>query len=165
MDKEIYAKICPMLSSCVESLGFSCIGLEFVQDEDPNILRLYIDNEKGIDLLDCESVSRVVSQYLDTVEDILPFHYLLEVTSAGLERPLFNKQDFIDYIGQNIEVIFNSQKSVVGKIIDADNSLIRLDTKSKILEFSYDKIKSAHLIFTVEKCEKKTFKKNHRKKK
>lgn len=165
MDKRIYDKIFPELSSRAKSHGYNCIGLELVHEDEQNILRLYIENDTGVDLVGCEAVSRDISQYLDTVEDILPPHYLLEVTSPGLERPLFTEQDFIDNIGQIAELTLINKKSIVGEISDANQSLVKLNLDSEILEFKYDEIQAAHLVFTLTKGQKKTFKKNNKKKK
>ena len=160
MDKELYNRIYHELSLRVESHGVRCYGFEIVQEDDLDILRLYIENDLGVDLFTCESVSRDISQYLDTMEDTLPQHYLLEVTSPGLERPLFCQQNFIDNIGQTVKVEMVTEPSVVGRLTDANNLFINIDTGTENLEIQYKEIKSAHLVFTLAKGEKKTFKNN-----
>ncbi len=165
MDKRICDKIFPELSSRAKSHGYNCIGLELVHEDEQNILRLYIENNAGTDLLGCEAVSRDISLYLDTVEDMLPPHYLLEVTSPGLERPLFTEQDFIDNIGQIAELTLTNKKTIVGDISDANQSLLKLSLGSEILEFEYNEIQAAHLVFSLTKGQKKIFKKNNKKKK
>ena len=165
MDTKLYDAIFPELSARASSHGFNCIGLELVTEDGENILRLYLDSENGVDLLNCETVSRDASEYLDTVGDLLPVHYYLEVTSPGLERPLFCKQDFIDNIGQLIQATLTNGKIIEGKVIEADDVAVKMLQNSTFQDYTYDKIKTAHLVFVMNKGEKKTFKKNNKKKK
>ena len=165
MDTKLYDKIYPELSARASFHGFNCIGLELVTEDEENILRLYLDGEDGIDLLGCEAVSRDVSEFLDTVGDLLPSRYLLEVTSPGLERPLFCKQDFITNIGQLIQATLTNNKIIEGTIAEADNVIVKISHNKELNEYEYDKIKNAHLLFVMNKGEKKTFKKTNKKKK
>ena len=101
-----------LLNPVVESLGMEIIEREFVLDQGRWVLRLYVDREgKGVTIDDCETVSRAVEPVLD-VEDIIPQHYSLEVSSPGIERPLRRPKDFEKFAG----------------------SFVKLDTKEKINE-------------------------------
>ncbi|NAU77957.1 ribosome maturation factor RimP, partial [Klebsiella pneumoniae] len=80
-------KLTAMVSAPVEALGFEFVGLEFIRGR-VSTLRIYIDSEEGITVDDCADVSHQVSAVLD-VEDPIQTFYNLEISSPGLERPLF----------------------------------------------------------------------------
>ena len=90
MSKEGLIKL---LEPVVEQLGFELADIEVRLGGQDGLLRLYIDKDGGIDVEDCQSVSRQVSAILD-VEDPLPGNYTLEVSSPGLDRTLTKPSHF-----------------------------------------------------------------------
>lgn len=80
-------KLTEMITAPVEALGFELVGIEFIRGR-TSTLRIYIDSEDGINVDDCADVSHQVSAVLD-VEDPITVAYNLEVSSPGLDRPLF----------------------------------------------------------------------------
>ena len=83
----------------VEPMGFELVGVEYFQrGGDQATLRIYIDHERGITLDDCTAVSHQLSGALD-VEDPLPGHYDLEVSSPGLDRPLVFPEHYVRFAG------------------------------------------------------------------
>ena len=87
----------------VEAHGCSLWDVEYVREGSDYILRLYIDKEGGVDISDCEAVSRAVDPILDE-QDRIPGSYQFEVCSAGLERPLKRPGDFIRFLGSPVTV-------------------------------------------------------------
>lgn len=87
----------------VEACGCSLWDVEYVREGGEWFLRLYIDKEGGVDINDCEAVSRAVDPVLDE-KDPIPDSYRFEVCSAGLERVLKRPQDFERYLGEPILV-------------------------------------------------------------
>ena len=87
----------------VEELGYELVYVEYVKEGQDWFLRFFIDKPEGIFIEDCEKVSRHVEVLLDEKEYIKA-QYILEVSSLGLERPLRNEQDFLNNIGEVIEV-------------------------------------------------------------
>ena len=85
-------------------LGYEYLGAEFGQAENGTTLRVYIDtdNPKGIEVDDCATVSRQLSAVLD-VEDVILAAYLLEVSSPGVDRPLFTEAQFAAQVGQEVK--------------------------------------------------------------
>ena len=77
-----------MLEAPVAASGYELVGLEFIRAGEHSTLRIFIDHENGISVDDCAEVSRQVSAVMD-VEDPITVAYNLEVSSPGLERPLF----------------------------------------------------------------------------
>jgi ribosome maturation factor RimP len=89
-----------LLAPVVEDLGYEYVGIEYASNPKNRVLRLYIDqSETGIGLEDCETVSREVSALLD-VEEPIPGQYTLEVSSPGVERPLFTAEHFERFAGE-----------------------------------------------------------------
>merc|ERR1711916_184587 len=91
-------KLTEMLEPGVEALGFELVGIEFVRAGKHSILRVYIDHENGISVDNCADVSHQVSAILD-VEDPIATEYALEVSSPGMDRPLFTIEHFAQVVG------------------------------------------------------------------
>lgn len=87
----------------VESLGFELVGAEYLVQGGDGLLRVYIDAENGIDVEDCRRVSHQLSGVLD-VEDVIKGHYNLEISSPGLDRPLFKAEHFERFAGHEIRL-------------------------------------------------------------
>lgn len=104
LNREKYSEIHGALYQCAESLGYECAGFEIVSEAGMDILRLYLEMPGGIDIEDCERVSREVSEYLDTIESDLPERYFLEISSPGLERPLFVIEDYRRFEGKEAQI-------------------------------------------------------------
>jgi ribosome maturation factor RimP len=113
-------EIAALLSPTVASLGVELMGVEYLPSPGGAVLRLYIDVPAGdvpageaptdesaepraVTIEECEAVSREVSAQLD-VEDPITGHYTLEVSSPGIDRPLFNAQQFARFAGESAKV-------------------------------------------------------------
>ena len=104
MNQEKYNEIYRAVCARVEALGYECAGFEAVSENGMNIVRVYLEMPGGIDTGDCEIVSRDVGEYLDTVEEDLPDRYFLEISSPGVERPLFVIEDYRRFAGNEVEI-------------------------------------------------------------
>ena len=98
----ISQKVCQLITPTVDVMGYELVGVEFLPS-DSALLRIYIDNPAGITVDDCQMVSQQVSGILD-VEDPIVTNYTLEVSSPGLERPLFTLAHFEQYIGRAVKI-------------------------------------------------------------
>ncbi|HEX2667259.1 MAG TPA: ribosome maturation factor RimP [Gammaproteobacteria bacterium] len=96
-------RLISLLEAPVEALGYEVVELEFHPQGGGGLLRVYIDREGGVTVDDCEKVSRQVSAVLD-VEDPIPGHYTLEVSSPGLDRPLRKAADYARFAGERAKV-------------------------------------------------------------
>jgi len=96
-----------LLAPVVEALGYQCWGVEFLSQGRHSLLRVYIDHENGIQVDDCEKVSRQVSGVLD-VEDPIASEYTLEVSSPGMDRPLFTLEQFAAHAGELVKIKLRS---------------------------------------------------------
>ncbi|MDO4815311.1 MAG: ribosome maturation factor RimP [Bacillota bacterium] len=110
----------------VEEEGCELWSVEYVKEAGTWYLRIFIDKEGGVDILDCERISRRMDPILDE-EDPIPDSYVFEVGSAGAERELKRSSDFEKFMGSEVEVKlyqpYQGRKSVVGKLeayVDGD---------------------------------------------
>jgi ribosome maturation factor RimP len=95
--------ISDLLRPTVQTLGLELWGIEHLMRGRSSLLRIYIDSDQGITIEDCERVSRQVSGILD-VEDPLPGEYTLEVSSPGLDRPLFSFEQYQRFVGEVVNL-------------------------------------------------------------
>ena len=87
----------------VEAHGCQLWDVEYVREGSERFLRLYLDKEGGVDINDCEAISRAIDPILDE-KDPIQESYHFEVCSAGLERTLKRPSDFERFMGSNITV-------------------------------------------------------------
>ena len=91
----------PLIAPVAEACGVELYEMEFVKEGGSRILRLFIDKEGGVDLNDCERVSRAVSSVLDE-HDPIPTAYRLQVGSPGIERRLSKPEHFQRFVGHKV---------------------------------------------------------------
>jgi len=96
-----------LLAPCVEAMGYELADLELKRENRGRVLRLFIDQESGIALDDCERVSGQVSALLD-VEDPIQGNYSLEVSSPGLDRKLAKPEHFDRFAGRRVRIRMRS---------------------------------------------------------
>lgn len=92
-----------ILLPMMEEYGFELVDVEYVKEGGTWYLRTYIDKPGGIDINDCEKVSRRLSDILDE-KDFIEDSYIMEVSSPGLGRPLKKEKDFKRSLGQEVEI-------------------------------------------------------------
>ena len=96
------AELRKLIEPAVTVLGYELVGVEFIHGKS-GLLRVYIDHDDGIGVDDCKAVSYQVSGLLD-VEDPIRGQYTLEVSSPGLDRPLFQARDYERFAGQQVKL-------------------------------------------------------------
>ncbi len=101
-----------LLDPVVQAMGYEMLGIEHIPKGQGSTLRIYIDNEQGIKLEDCSRVSQQIAGVLD-VNDPIQGTYDLEVSSPGLDRPLFTVEHFRRFIG--VEVKLNLREKIAGR--------------------------------------------------
>jgi len=133
-------KLQDLLQGSVEDLGCELWGIECQRVGRYLTVRLFIDKEGGVTVEDCADVSRQVSAVLD-VEDPIADKYNLEVSSPGLDRPLFTFAQYTRYIGQEIVVHLRipvaDRRKWQGELAKIENDMITLivDKQEQILAF------------------------------
>ncbi|QVL37483.1 ribosome maturation factor RimP [Aminirod propionatiphilus] len=140
------------LASLVEDLGYEPVGVEVVKESGLPVLRVYIDSLGGIGVDDCTRVSRHLSEYLDTHEDIFPTRYTLEVSSPGLERPLFRREDYRRFAGRKARLKLSKKiegkKQMTARLEGLSDEGIRLLLEEGTeIAVPFEIIVKAHLVF------------------
>ncbi|MFU8877712.1 MAG: ribosome maturation factor RimP [Wenzhouxiangellaceae bacterium] len=138
-----------LIRPVVEALGYEFVGLEYLSNPKNRLVRIYIDRDPdGINVDDCADVSREVSALLD-VEDPVSGHYSLEVSSPGIERPLFEPAHYQRFVGETVALQLNApvdnQARFTGRLVDADDRHARLEVDGGMLEVAYEEIRRAHI--------------------
>lgn len=147
-------KIAELIESTVNDLGFGIVKIA-INGSSNKIVEIFIERLDGekIEVGDCQIVSRNISAILD-VEDIILGKYFLEVSSAGLERPLVTLQDFEKYSDSEIKIRLkephNGNLSFRGKLLGVVDKKIKLKSKNVEIGFDFENIKKANLVLTDE---------------
>lgn len=131
-------------------IDLACLGIEWSPSSGQARLRVYIeraDGEVGID--DCEAASREISAWLD-VEDPIPGHYLLEVSSPGMDRPLFSAAQFARVIGVQVRVTLKlpraGRRRFLGTVLAVEGEEIVLRVDGDDVAFQHADIESARVV-------------------
>ena len=140
----------PQLTALVQS-AVDAVGVEYLpRPKAGHLLRIYIDREDGIGLADCEKVSHQVSGVLD-VEDPIRGGYVLEVSSPGLDRPLFEKAHFERFVGEvarvKMHAALNGRSNFKGTILAVDGDDVVLEVDEEPVRLPIAQISSARLVF------------------
>lgn len=138
-----------LLEPILKENNFELYDVEFVKEAGTFYLRAFIDKEGGININDCEIVSRRLSDLLDE-KDFIPDAYILEVSSPGLGRQLKKDKHFEKSIGEEVEVklfkAIDKQKEFTGFLESFNDEVIVIsDEKENELEFERSNIASVRL--------------------
>lgn len=122
----------------VNAHGCSLWDVEYVREGGSWFLRLYIDKDGGVDISDCEAISRTIDPILDE-KDPIPDSYSFEVCSAGLERVLKRPRDFEQFIGSSVSVRLykpvDGAKEFIGTLTGYENGAVRIESAGKTYTF------------------------------
>ena len=147
--------IAALLSPTVASMGLELLGIEYLPAPGGATLRLYIDvpqadaEIRGVGIEECEAVSREVSAQLD-VEDPISGNYTLEVSSPGLDRPLFGAAQFARFVGESAKVTLklpqDGRRRLQGAILRVDGDGVVFDVDGAELAVAAANIEKARLV-------------------
>jgi ribosome maturation factor RimP len=130
-----------LLEPAIEALGYELVDLELNVGHGNGMLRLFIDQEAGISLDDCEAVSHQVSGLLD-LEDPIAVRYRLEVSSPGLDRKLVKPEHFDRFAGSMVKIRLrrkvDGRRRVLGQLLgcDGDTVVVRSDGEDRSVSLS-----------------------------
>ncbi len=145
----LVAKLEKLLKPAMESLGYELIGLEYGDRGRGMLLRIYIDKEAGIQIADCETASRRIGAILD-VEDIMAGHYDLEVSSPGLDRPLFKAEHYRRFISRRIKIVMvvpqSGRRRFTGVLQDFSDEQITIEVDNEVFKLPFTGVASARLV-------------------
>jgi|SRR5690554_191658 len=139
-----------LIAPIVASLGCELWGLEYLTQGRYTTLRIFIDREEvGVSLEDCEKVSRQISSVMD-VEDPIDGEYTLEVSSPGMDRPLYTAEHYSRYIGEQVNLRLrlarDGRRRFKGTILAVDGDEVRIAADDKDYLLAIDSIDKANII-------------------
>jgi len=142
-----------LLEPTIEGMGYELADLELRTGGSDGVVRVFIDRQpQGIDLEDCEAVSRQVSAVLD-VEDPISGHYSLEVSSPGLDRKLTKPAHFRRFAGERVKVRLRfpleGRRNFSGELKTAGEDNIEVEVDGVVHDLPIATIESARLVPTL----------------
>lgn len=156
----VIEKVEALVEPILEDLNMELVDLEYRREQRGWVLRLFIDQEGGVNLDDCANVSREVSAILD-VDDVVPNAYHLEVSSPGLNRPLKKEKDFERFAGRLVKIKMSfpidpdgrglERKTFTGILKGLEEGKVLVEQDDKVggtVALALTDIASAHLEFT-----------------
>ena len=143
-------KLHELVAGVVESLGYDLWGIEMLpRAKSGQLLRIYIETPNGVGVSDCEKVSRQMSAVLD-VEDPIHGEYTLEVSSPGMDRPLFTALQFARFVGEDVRVKLHAgvsgRKNFRGPLLSVDDDRLRMQVDQETVELALDEIEKARVV-------------------
>ncbi|MBQ1464140.1 MAG: ribosome maturation factor RimP [Ruminococcus sp.] len=146
-------KVYDLVKPVTDELGYYLWDVSYVKEGAMWYLRIFIDQDEGITIEDCEKVTEPVNQILDE-KDPIPQQYMLEVGSAGLERELLKPEHFEVCKGDEVRVHFiravDGQKEIVGILEDADKESVTVTVDGETKSFQLQDISFVKLYFDFE---------------
>jgi ribosome maturation factor RimP len=139
----------------VTELGYECVNAALVTEDGRSTVRVMIDSLGGINVSDCERVSKAVNRYLDSegIEESggLSGRYYLEVSSPGVERPLFTPADYERFKGKEARIktfeLLDGRKTHMGFIAEVNETSVLLETENGPFAVPFGAIARAALVF------------------
>lgn len=149
MVRQKHQELRALLEPVVNVLGCELVGIEYLPQGKRSLLRVYIDKEGGVTIDDCGDVSHQISAVMD-VEDPIREQYTLEVSSPGLDRPLFTIEHFARYIGSRVKLrlyaAVNERRNFSGTITATEQNNVIVDVDGEQMVFDLESIEKARLV-------------------
>jgi ribosome maturation factor RimP len=151
--ESLEARVAGVAEQVAASAGLEIVLVEVKGGGNRSVVRAFIDKPGGVSLNDCERFSKNLSVLLD-VEDCIPFSYILEVSSPGLDRPLTKESDFERFSGKRAKVRtrvpIGGQRNFKGSIVGVKEGRIELEiTPGKLVEIALSDIEKANLLIEI----------------
>ncbi len=132
------------LTPIINKIGYDVVEIEYKKQHDSMVLIIYIDNDSGISLDDCEKVSEAVSDILDEIDVSQGQSYSLNVSSSGADRPLKTERDYRKNLGKEVEVkLFaplKGQKTFKGTLKEFSSQQITIGLEKEDIKIEKTKI-------------------------
>lgn len=139
-----------LIDATIQALGLDLWGVELLQQGKYSLLRIYIEREEGVTIEDCEKVSRQVSALMD-VEDPIAGEYTLEVSSPGMDRPLFSIEHYSQYVGSEVDLKLrrplDGRRKFKGQIIKVSGDIVGLLVEGSEYDLEFSDIEKASIVF------------------
>ena len=134
----------------VEAFHKDLWGLEVLPSGKSHVVRVYIDSSTGVNVDECADISKQISSMLD-VESFLPERYVLEVSSPGLDRRLFEIWQYSSYIGEKVKISlkapFERRRNYSGTLTKVDEYDVVIESGEEEFTFPFEAIEKGHLVY------------------
>ena len=145
----VYQSIADLIEPTLRESNIELVDVEYKKTGKIWVLRVFIDKSQGVTVHDCQELSREIEDLIE-IHELIDDHYVLEVSSPGLDRPLKKDTDFLRNKGKRIQIKtyspINNKKENVGTVIDFVNGTLLLEDRKDILKISLTEIAQAKLI-------------------
>ena len=144
----IEAKITALIEPTLNSLGYELVRIKQISND---VLQIMLDTENGIGIDECAKATKLIRNILQVAE--MGDLFNLEVSSPGLDRPLFKPEHYKRFIGNDVKlntsVLIDGQKKFVGKLTDFNQTTnqITLTCENKIVTIEFNQIQSTNLYY------------------
>lgn len=136
-----------LIEPTVTGMGYDLVDIDF-ETGGRGLLRLFIDRAEGITVEDCAEVSNQISAFLD-VEDPIAGHYVLEVSSPGINRILRTEKHFEQFVGRRVKVRLEREiegrKTVTGELLGQEHGRVLVRMNDHEFSLPMTEIKRARL--------------------
>lgn len=144
-------KLEQLFKELVNGLGYELWACVVLGPSSNQTLRVYIDKPDGIHVDDCETVSHHLSSFIE-VEGCMKNNYILEVSSPGLDRPLFTLDHYTQFVGSEIKFKFyeaqNNRKNLVGTLKSvSEEGVLTVESDNETLDFTLNQVAKASLVY------------------
>jgi ribosome maturation factor RimP len=149
--RKVNLKLYNQLETLINSMGYELFGCEMIPQGRQMIFRIYIDTPQGVTVEDCSKVSYQVSAMMD-VEDPIQGRYCLEISSPGIDRPLFEIKHYQKYVGSRVKVRLYApinrrrQYSGILQRVDGEDIYLLVDGLEEEVRLPFSAIEKANLI-------------------
>jgi len=142
-------QVTSLIEPVIAGLEYELVGVEYGNQGRGMLLRVYIDHVDGITVDDCAKISRRVSALMD-VEDVISGHYDLEVSSPGLDRPLFTQAQYASFVTRHIKIVMAvpqmGRRRFSGELKGINDGVIEIEVDNEIYDLPLAQVASARLI-------------------
>ncbi len=149
MVRQVSKELYDILGPAVAASGYELVGAEYLPQGRHSVLRVYIDSEEGVSVDDCARASHQISGALD-IEDPIKGEYVLEVSSPGLDRPLFNLAQFERFAGRRVRLLLGmpreGRRKLSGRLGGVRDGKIVLESEGEEILLVPEEIDKARLV-------------------
>ena len=147
--QQVQADLTALIEPVVEGLGFELWGVEYLTHGRRAHVKVYIDSQDGVDVDDCAAVSRQLSALFD-VEDPIQVQYTLEVSSPGMDRRLFTREQYRAFAGANVKLAlrapYEGRRRFTGLLCGIEDDDVVVRSGDEEFLFPFDEIERANVV-------------------
>jgi ribosome maturation factor RimP len=141
-------QISQLLSGPLSDEGFDLIEIKLARFRKSSRLQVFIDSDNRVTIDDCARLSKMIENIIDDA-NIFIYGYTIEVSSPGLERPLYTAKDFRRRVGEKLQLFFNDAgiSPIKGELVNADDAFIELRMDDGNKKIGLETVKMGKIIF------------------